>query len=206
MTTSTLSVKQIDYELSRLEPLAQAEAAFKAANPHEECPASWDGASARIETLRKERDAIILAEKGATLGAKIQEKREIEARIEAAKLQREQADKAVALLAQDETVTRFLRGGQVARQHGWGFSWAASFTPWYLSRKARHAGLTEEGAFFMDPQRCPASLLFTEADREKVCAHNEARGAAILALTVLDGEISQLASLIRQFPELQGVN
>jgi hypothetical protein len=84
MTTST----QIDLELGRLEPLAQAEAAFKMANPHEECPASWEGAAARIETLKKERDAIVLVEKGATLGAKIQEKREIEARIEAAKQER----------------------------------------------------------------------------------------------------------------------
>ena len=58
----------------------------------------------------------------------------------------------------------------------------------------------------MDPQRCPPVLLFTEQDRTIVCKHNEARGAAILALTMLDAEMARLASLTRQFPEIAGVS
>jgi hypothetical protein len=205
------TTKEIEFELARLEPLAQAEAAFKAANPHEACPEFWDGASARIDALKKERDGIILAAKGEQLASKIQEKHAIEKRIEKAKLERERANKACAILAADPTVARFLTGGSEARRRGWGFSWAASFVPWFLSvdingkPKARRAGLTDEGAFFTDPQQCPPVLLFTETDRLVILKHNAARGEAILALTVLDGETSQLANLIRQFPELAGV-
>jgi hypothetical protein len=46
-----------------------------------------------------------------------------------------------------------------------------------------------EAGFFMDPQRCPPVLLFTKQERDIICKHNEARGAAILALTVLDAEM-----------------
>jgi hypothetical protein len=125
----------------------------------------------------------------------MKEKREIEQRIEKAKQEREHADKAVAVLAEDETVARFLNGGSEARRRGWGFSWAASFVPWLLSvdingkPKARYAGLTSEGAFFTDPQRCPAILLFNEQ-----------------ALTVLDAEMQQRAALLRLYPELAGVS
>jgi hypothetical protein len=205
MTTSTLSAIQIDNELSRLEPLAQAEAAFKAANPHEECPASWDGASARIETLKKEQHAIALAARGELLAAKLKEKHAIEERIEKAKLERERADKHCADLAADPAVARFLQGGSEARRRGFGYSWAADFAPWFLSRRARHAGLREEGAFFLDATRCPPVLLFTERDRDIVCQHHEARGAAILALTILDAEMQQHAALLRSFPELASV-
>jgi hypothetical protein len=155
--------------------------------------------------LKKEREGLILAAKGELLAEKLSEKRAIEKRIEEAKLVRERADKHCATLAADPTVARFLNGGSVARKKGWGYSWAANFVPWFLSGKARHAGLTEEGAFFMDPQQCPAILLFTEAERIVIREHNEARGASVLALTVLDGETSRLAALIRQYPELQGV-
>jgi hypothetical protein len=65
--------------------------------------------------------------------------------------------------------------------------------------------MTSSAAFFTDPQRCPPILLFTEAQRDIVCKHHEARGAALLALTSLDAETSQLAALIRQHPELAGV-
>ena len=207
--TSTISpqnrVAQIDHEVARLTPFAEAERAWQAATPHEEVPQFWQGASARVESLQKERTEIILAAKGELLAAKLDEKKQIEKRIEEARLVRERADKHCATLAADETVARFLNGGSVARRKGWGYSWAANFVPWFLSGKARHAGLTEEGAFFMDPQQCPAILLFTEKERIIIREHNEARGAAILALTVLDGETSRLASLIRQYPELQGV-
>jgi hypothetical protein len=37
----------------------------------------------------------------------------------------------------------------------------------------------QEGAFFMDPQQCPAILLFTEAERIVIREHNEARGASV---------------------------
>jgi hypothetical protein len=203
------TTKEIEFEIGRLTPLAEAERAYRAANPDEESP--WDGSTARIEQLTKERDGIILAARGELLAAKIQEKRAIEKRIEAAKLQREQADKACATLAADLTVQRFLNGGSEARKKGWGYSWAASFVPWFLSvdsdgkPKARHAGLSAESAFFTDPTRCPPVLLFTEQDRLVILKHNAARGQALLALTSLDGETSQLAVLTRQFPELAGV-
>jgi hypothetical protein len=51
--------------------------------------------------------------------------------------------------------------------------------------------MNEEAAFFMDPQCCPSVLLFNEQERDAVCKHHEARGAAILTLTVLDAEPDQ---------------
>jgi len=66
--------------------------------------------------------------------------------------------------------------------------------------------MTAEAACFMDPQRCPPVLLFTEKDRDIICKHNEARGAAVRALTVLDGEMQQHAALLRSFPDLAGVS
>jgi hypothetical protein len=209
--TATLShnsrfIQELDHEIARLTLIAEAESAFQAGNQHEECPQVWSGASARVEELKNERASVILPARGELLAAKIEEKRKIEERIEKAKTERERADKHCATLAEDPTVACFLNGGSEARKRGWGFSWAASFQPWYLSGKARYAGLTDEGAFFMDPQRCRPVLPFSEQDRLVILKHNEARGAAIVALTVLDAETSQLASLIRQFPELAGVS
>src|ERR1700722_1442774 len=141
-------VAQIDQEIGRLTPIAQAEAAFRAGNPHEECPQFWSGAIVRVEELSKERAEIQLAARGEVLASKIAEKRKIEQRIEELKEKREHADQHCATLAQDPTVQRFLNGGSEARRRGWGFSWAASFVPWFLSvdrdgkPKARYSGLT----------------------------------------------------------------
>jgi hypothetical protein len=49
-------------------------------------------------------------------------------------------------------------------------------------------------------------MLFSEQERDVVCKHHEARGAAILALTVLDAEMQRHAALLRQYPEVAGVS
>ena len=201
--TSTSSpqnrVAQIDREIARLTPFAEAEKAWQAATPHEEVPGYWQGASARVESLSRKSELKLLRKRQATRCEARREEANREA-YRGGEASTRTGRQTLATLAADETVARFLNGGSVARRKGWGYSWAANFVPWFLSGKARHAGLTEEGAFFMDPQQCPAILLFTEKERIIIREHNEARGAAILALTVLDGETSRLASLIRQYP------
>ena len=54
------------------------------------------------------------------------------------------------------------------------------------------------------PSALPACLAFHGTRPHH--KHNEARGEALLALTVLDAEMQQHGALLRQYPELAGVS
>ena len=139
------------------------------------------------------------------MNGKLEQLRRLDAELRKSEQVRKVADDAVRVASEHESVQRFLQGGSEARRRGWGYSWASDFTPWYLSRKPRHAGMTSEAAFFMDPTQCPPVLCFSEKERDVICRHHEAKGVAQGALVNWSAIAEQRALLLRESPELVSV-
>jgi hypothetical protein len=196
-------LKVLRAEIDSQQHLASAEAALEATDAESN---PWKGAGEKLTSLYKEQRDLELAAEGEVLVGKLEQLKRLDAELKKAQQARVEADEAVRVAAEHESVQRWMRAGTLARAAGVGYDFAGVFSAWYLSGKARFAGAPQCVSYFMDNPATPAGLRFDEKnDRAPICRWHEAKGAANTALVTWCAHAEQRAHLLRENPELVSV-
>jgi hypothetical protein len=201
----TLSTKerlvQLEHEIGRLAPSSSAEKAFARANSAIENP--WKGSGAKLEALELQRDDLILAERGQKLHDLVNQKRELERRLERSQIARQAADRQLLERSQHETVVRYREAVIRCMNLGIGASFEL-FRNWFESGRPLYSAAPECASYFINGAEAKAAGVSfdIQKDREAVNLWLEAREASNTALMAFNNDASELRDLLREHPEL----
>jgi hypothetical protein len=194
----------LDAKIEATSPLAQAEAAYKAAHGPDE-PNPWAGQIEKLGHLKTQRDQLTLQTKGFALSQALSDLKQIDTELQAATEAKEVKDHAVRVAAEHDAVRRWIAAPWLAMRLGVGHSLTAEFSPWFLSGRPRYAGAPSCVAYFMDHSNTNPGLRFSETDREPIRRHHEAKAAAEGALIRWCAIADRRARLLQSHPELRSI-
>jgi hypothetical protein len=203
--TETRSIKErlqiVESMLPELERRAEGELALIAARGN---GGRLAGSCNKRDALRQEAKDLRFQLRGHELASAFDDLRSLDAELNRALGVRDAAELFFHKLAENPVIQKWNAAGSVARAHGFGRSWVL-FSDWFLSGKARYAGLPEAGSYFLDPS-CPEALKFDlDGDRDIVRRYVQARADADRALTAWLDCADRRARLLQSHPELQDV-
>lgn len=193
----------LDAQIEGARELANAEAAFSAANGNDTSN-PWANASRRLDDLQRDREQLALRIQGEKLNALLAKRQELNERLDRLQVQRQAADRVLAERAQDASVVRYRNATGICMREGFGHSWEI-FRKWYESGLGLRQGAPECSAFFLSDELAKSvGVSFDlEGDRAAVRLWIEALDTANRLLSEENSYREELRNLLREHPELQ---